>query len=80
MLTTEVTSDTITGRNIPLVNPVNVTSLVLPTGLTVIDAPENGSINSPIYIAADFIFSIGNDLIVSTLVANSGWFKYCAMF
>jgi len=73
MLTAEVIDVTITGKKLPLVNPVNVTSAVLPTGLTVIDVVVKfGSVTAPIYIAADLISLVGYAEIVSTLVAKSG--------
>ena len=63
---------TITGKNVPAVNPENITDDSLPAGITSIDANSEGSVNSPIYMAADLILSVGNSVIVSTLVAKSG--------
>jgi acetaldehyde dehydrogenase (acetylating) len=73
MLTADVIDVTITGKKLPLVNPVNVTSVVFPTGLTVIDVVvKSGFVTAPIYIAADLISLVGYAEIVSTLVAKSG--------
>jgi hypothetical protein len=63
---------TITGKNVPAVNPENVTDVSLPAGITSIDANNKGSVNSPIYIAADLIPVVGNSVIVPTVVAKSG--------
>ena len=73
MLTAEVIDVTITGKKLPLVNPVNVTSVVFPTGLTVIDVVvKAGFVTAPIYIAADLMLLVGYPEIVSTVVAKSG--------
>jgi hypothetical protein len=73
ILTAEVISVTITGKKLPLVKPVKVTSVELPTGLTVIDVVvKAGLVTAPIYIAADLIFAVGKADIVSTCVAKSG--------
>jgi hypothetical protein len=71
-LVADVIDVTITGKKLPLVIPENVTSLVLPTGLTVIVAPCDSSVKAPIYIAAEFIPVAGNALTVPTVVAKSG--------
>ena len=81
ILTADVIDVTITGKKLPLVIPVNVTSEVLPTGLTVIDVVVKvGFVTAPIYIAADFISVTGKLFTVPTCVANSGWFPYCPIF
>jgi hypothetical protein len=72
MLVADVIPETITGRNVPLVKPENVTSVVLPTGLTVIVVLSNGSTTAPIYIAADLIPVNGKLATVPTVVAKSG--------
>lgn len=73
MLTAEVIDVTITGKKLPLVNPVNVTSDELPTGLTVIDVVvKAGFVTAPIYIAADCMPVVGKADIVPTSVAKSG--------
>jgi hypothetical protein len=73
MLTADVIDVTITGKKLPLVIPVKVTSLLLPTGLTVIDVVVKlGSVTEPIYIAADCIPVVGKADIVPTRVAKSG--------
>lgn len=72
MFVDEVILDTITGKNTPLDNPENVTSLELPTGLTVIVASKLISVIAPTYIAADLIFVNGNALTIPTVVAKSG--------
>jgi uncharacterized protein YjdB len=72
MLTADVIPETITGKNVPLVSPEKVTSVVLPTGLTVIVVLSSGSITAPIYIAAELILSSGKEATVPTFVAKSG--------
>jgi hypothetical protein len=72
MLTAEVIDVTITGRKDPLVMPEKVTSVVLPTGLTVIVASKDEFVIAPMYIAAEFIPVVGNALTVPTVVAKSG--------
>jgi hypothetical protein len=72
MLVADVIAETITGKKVPLVNPENVTSVVFPTGLTVIVVLSNGSTTAPIYIAADLIPVNGKLATVPTVVAKSG--------
>jgi len=72
MLVEDVILVTITGRNDPPDIPENVTLELLPTGITVIVALKAGSVNAPIYIAADLILLAGIDVTASTLVAKSG--------
>ena len=48
ILVADVILDTTTGKNVPLVNPENVTSVAFPTGRTVIVVLSNGSITAPI--------------------------------
>jgi hypothetical protein len=72
MLVADVIAETITGKKVPLVNPENVTSAELPTGLTVIVVLSNGSTTAPIYIAAELMFVNGKALTVPTVVAKSG--------
>jgi hypothetical protein len=72
MLVADVIAETITGKKVPLVNPENVTSAELPTGLTVIVVLSNGSTTAPIYIAADLILPKGKEATVPTVVAKSG--------
>jgi hypothetical protein len=72
MLTAEVIDVTITGRKDPLVIPEKVTSVVLPTGLTVIVASKDEFVTAPMYIAAESIPVDGKADIVPTLVAKSG--------
>ena len=72
MLVEDVILVTITGKNDPPDIPENVMLTLLPTGITVIVASKAGSVNAPMYIAADLIPLAGIDATVSTLVAKSG--------
>jgi hypothetical protein len=73
MFTAEVIDVTITGTKLPLDKPEKVTSVELPTGLTVIEVVVRlGSVTAPIYIAADLIPVNGKLATVPTMVAKSG--------
>lgn len=73
ILTADVIFVTITGKKVPADKPEKVTSVELPTGLTVIDVTSASvSVKVPIYIAPDWIPVIGKALTVSTIVAKSG--------
>ena len=72
VLVAEVIDETITGKKLPLTNPENVTSVELPTGLTVIVASKAVFVTAPIYIAADLILPNGKASTTPTVVAKSG--------